>query len=725
MEELSGIVDRVIHRNGNGFIIFSLRSSLGSYPVTGNDADIHEADVVQCQGDWTTYKGEPQFKAKSIIPQIPSSEDAILNYLSSGRIKGISRELASRMVDKFGTKTLEVIEQDPDQLRKVKGFGQARVQAIKDSLQDQVGFRSILVFLHGFGLSKRHITKIYKHYGIKAVEAIKENPYQLCYDVEGVGFVIADRIALRSGIAADDPRRVLAGIIHTLNTGIYASGDTGMTKETLRKESFNLLNRESSVTDDVINEGIAQIAASSFARMVEIDQVPVIFPAFMYQAEVCIANQLQKLIKNFHGMAHHNIDGLITDAEKRLGISLAPQQREAVRTSSASGFSIVTGGPGTGKTTITRTLIDCLRSGFGYCEDDILLCAPTGKAAKRLSQSSGMEAMTMHRALSFNPETGGFAHNRENPFKVKVIVIDEGSMVDTQLMAWFIQAVDVNTQLIVLGDVDQLASVGPGKVLKDMIDSDCVPYTRLTEIYRQSAKSQIILNAHKINKGEMPDFANGTNTDFWFISTDNDDLLAEQVLSLVTRMSNHFGLDPFEDIQILTPMKKGVVGQVALNNRLQAMLNGKAGQGIKLRQEDTDVEFRVADKVMHIQNNRDLQVFNGDTGRVASVNLKDRSLKVNYEGRLVEYSFADLEQLRLSYAMTIHKSQGSEYPCVIIVASNSHYTMLTRNLYYTGVTRGKKYCTMVGDKRAVRTAVGRVSSEKRLTGLMHHIIERV
>jgi len=530
VEELSGIVDRVIHRNGNGFIIFSLRTAGGSFPVTGTDADIHEADVVQCQGDWTTYKGDPQFKAKSIIPQIPTSEDAILSYLSSGRIKGISFELASRMVAKFGTKTLEIIEQDPDQLSKVKGFGQARVQAIKDSLQDQVGFRSILVFLHGFGLSKRHITKIYKHYGIKAVEAIKENPYQLCYDVEGVGFAIADRIALRSGIAVDDPHRILAGIVHTLNTSVYTTGDTGMTKDTLRKDAFNLLNREGPVDEKVISEGIEQIAQSSYARMVEIDQVPVIFPAFLYQAEVCIANQLQKLVKNFHGMAHRNIDGLIQDADKRLGITLASQQREAVKTSSSSGVSIVTGGPGTGKTTIIRTLIDCLRSGFGYDEDDILLCAPTGKAAKRLSQSSGMEAMTMHRALSFNPETGGFVHHRENPFTVKVIVIDEGSMVDTQLMAWFIQAVDVNTQLIVLGDVDQLASVGPGKVLKDMIDSGCVPYTRLTEIYRQSAQSQIILNAHKINNGQMPDFVNGSNTDFWFISTENDDLLAEQVL---------------------------------------------------------------------------------------------------------------------------------------------------------------------------------------------------
>jgi exodeoxyribonuclease V alpha subunit len=725
VHELSGIVDRVIHRNGNGFIIFSLRSSLGSFPVTGTDSDIHEADVVQCQGDWTTYKGEPQFKAKSIIPQIPSTEIAILDYLSSGRIKGISRELASRMVQKFGTKTLEVIEQDPDRLRQVKGFGQARVQAIKDSLQDQVGYRSILVFLHGFGLSKRHITKIYKHYGIKAVEAIKENPYQLCYDVEGVGFTIADRIALRSGFAMDDPRRVMAGIVHTLNTSIYASGDTGMTKDALRKEAFNLLNREGMVDEEIIEEGIGQIAESSLARRIEIDGIPVIFPVSMYQAEVTVANQLQKLVKNFHGMAHRNIDRLINDAEQRLGITLAPQQREAVKTSSSNGFSIVTGGPGTGKTTIIRTLIDCLRSGFGYDEDDILLCAPTGKAAKRLSQSSGMEAMTMHRALSFNPETGGFAHNRENPFKVKVIVIDEGSMVDTQLMGWFIQAVDVNTQLIVLGDVDQLASVGPGKVLKDMIDSECVPYTRLTDIYRQSAESQIILNAHMINQGEMPDFANGGTTDFWFINALDDNVLADQVLSLVARMSTHFGLDPFEDIQILTPMRKGVVGQVALNNRLQAMLNGKAGPGIKLRQDDTEVEFKIGDKVMHIQNNKDLQVFNGDTGRVDTVNLKDRSLKVNFEGRLVEYAFADLEQLRLSYAMTIHKSQGSEYPCVIIVASESHYTMLQRNLYYTGITRGKKYCTMVGSKRAVRIAVSRVSSEKRLTGLMFHIIERV
>ncbi len=725
MEELSGIVDRIIHRNGNGFIIFSLQSPKGSFPVAGEDADIHEADVVKCTGTWTTYKGEAQFKAKSILPEIPATTEAILSYLAAGRIKGVSKELASRLVAKFGTKTLEIIEQDPRQLRKVKGFGEARITAITEGLREQIGFRSILVFLHGFGLSKRHINKIYKHYGLKAVEAIKENPYRLCYDVEGIGFSIADRIALKSGIAADDPNRIMAGIIHALNTGIYTNGDTGMTRESLAKESFNLLSRESAMLSDMISEGIDQVIESTFAKQVEIDGRPIIFPMFMYRAEVTIAKQVQRLLHNFQGVAHRNIEQLINDAESRLGITLAAQQRQAVRTSSSEGISIITGGPGTGKTTIIRTLMDCMMKGFGYTQEDILLCAPTGKAAKRLAQSSGLEAMTMHRALSFSPEKDGFLFDRENPFHAKVVVVDEASMVDTQLLAWFIQAVGPNTQLILLGDVDQLSSVGPGKVLRDLITSGAVPVTRLTDIYRQGADSHIILNAHRINNGEMPEILNGASKDFWFIKTQNDDLLADEVLSLVRRMSSHFNLDPFNDIQILTPMKKGIVGQVQLNNRLQAMLNGQAGPGIKLRQEDFDVEFKTGDKVMHIQNNREMQVFNGDTGRIASVNLKDRTLRVDYEGRLVEYAYADLEQLRLSYAMTIHKSQGSEYPCIIVIASNSHYTMLNRNLFYTGITRGKKYCAVVGEVKAIQTAVKRVSADNRLTGLVHHIQARV
>lgn len=725
MEELSGIVNRIRLRNGSGFIIFDLESPTGSIAVTGDDADIHEADVVKCTGVWASYKGERQFKAKSIIPEIPTTVDAILAYLSAGRIKGISKELASRLVAEFGQKTLEIIENEPQKLKRVKGFGASRIKAITEGIGDQIGFRSILLFLHGFGLSKRHIQKIYKHYGVKAVEVIKQNPYTLCYDVEGIGFSIADRIALRSGMEPDNPNRIIAGVIHSLNNGIYVNGDTGLTRQALQKEAFNLLGREGAVLGDVIDEAIGQVIESTFARELDIDGVSVIFPKFMYQAEQNIAKQVQRLLTQFQGVAHRNIDKLINDAEKRLEITLAPQQRQAVKTSSSEGMSIITGGPGTGKTTIIRALLDCMMKGFGYTADDILLCAPTGKASKRLSQASGMEAMTMHRALSYSPEKDGFLHDRENPLHAKLIVVDEASMIDTQLMAWFIMAVAMGTQLILLGDVDQLPSVGPGKVLSDLIASGKVPVTRLTDIYRQGKESQIIVNAHLINKGQMPNITNGSDTDFWFIRTQNDDLLAEQILSLVHRVARHFELDPFNDIQILTPMRKGAVGQITLNNRLQALLNGQAGPGIKIRQDDTDVEFKEGDKVMHIKNNQDMQVFNGDTGRVASVNLKDRTLRVNYEGRLVEYAYADLEQLRLSYAMTIHKSQGSEYPCILIPCTLSHYTMLNRNLFYTGITRCKSRCVIAGDEKAMKIAVERVSSDKRITGLIHHLNERI
>lgn len=721
MEKIEGIVRHVIHRNGSGFIIFAMIMGHAEVSVTGNDCDIHEADVVECIGEWTTYNGQPQFKAKSIIPQIPSSASAILSYLAAGRIKGISQELAGRLVDKFGIKTLEVIEKNPRLLSQVKGFGAKRIKAITDGVRDQIGFRSIYIFLHGFGLGKRHINKIYEQYGLTAVEVIKENPYQLCVDIDGIGFPIADRIALKSGIAKDDPKRVIAGIAYALNAAIHLNGDTGVTKPILERESIKLLGREGQVSSSVIIDGIEQVISSSLAQEVVIDGSPIIFPISMYNCEKSIARSVAKVLHNFKPMTTEGIDVLIDASQKRLGVTFDSIQRDAVKKSISSGISVVTGGPGTGKTTITRALIDCLVNGFGYCENEILLCAPTGKAAKRIAQTSGLEAMTMHRALNYSFEEDEFGFDEVNPLKARVIVIDESSMADTILFSLFIRAVANGAQVILLGDVDQLPSVGPGRVLRDMIDSGCIPVTRLVKIYRQDPDSHITQNAHLVNSGKMPEIENKKSKDFWFVRTQSDEALAQEVVSLVKRMSSHFKLDMFEDIQVLTPMRRGVVGRIELNNRLQAALNANAAPGIKLKQDDVDVEFKIGDKVMHIKNNRTLQVFNGDTGRVKMVNVKERTLSVDYEGVLVEYAFLDLEQLRLSYTMTIHKSQGSEYPCIIMVASNSHYTMLGRKLFYTGMTRAKKYCTIVGETRALQVAVSREMSDSRMTGLIHHL----
>lgn len=693
--------------------------------MTGEDADIHEGDVVNCEGTWVTYKGAPQFKSKTVIPQIPATTAAIVEYLANGRVKGISRELTLRLVAEFGEKTLEVIENEPEKLRKVKGFGKARVTALKDGLRDQVGFRSILLFLHRFGLSKRHIKRIYDAYGVRAVELIKNNPYQLCNEIDGIGFSIADRIALMAGKAPDSPERIMAGISHVLDSFMYVTGDTGITAENLINLSFSLLNKEGAVDADLIAEAVNQVASSTLAKKIEIDGQEVIFPVQMYTAELTVAKQIARLTTQQQLNPDRNVRQLIDDAEKRLNIKLGDQQREAVQMCMASPIAIVTGGPGTGKTTIVRTMLDCLMNGFGYSKNDIMLCAPTGKAGKRLSESTGMDAMTVHRALSFNPEAGGFEYNSENPMPYKVVVVDEFSMADTLLSYWLLQAIQPGTQLIILGDVDQLPSVGPGKVLGDMICSDAIPYIRLTEIYRQGPNSHIIVNAHRVNRGEMPEINNASSGDFWFIKALKDEQAVDQILSLVGRMADKFNLDPFEDIQILTPMRRGATGQVNLNNLLQKTLNAQAAPGLKVKQDGFEVEFKVGDKVMHIKNNRSLNVFNGETGRVDFVDIKARTVKVNFEGRHVLYALADLEELRLSYAMTIHKSQGSEYPCVIVVTSMSHYMMLNRNLFYTGITRGKRYCAMVGDPKAMQVAVSRISSNSRLTGLVHHLKARV
>lgn len=724
MEELSGIVDRVRFRNSSGFIILEVRTPNGLHTVSGSDCDIHEADVVKCTGAWSTYNGESQFKASNIIPEIPSTEEAIFDYLSAGRIKGVSNVLAARLVAEFGSKTLEIIENHPEKLRKVKGFGLAKTKALTEGIRDQIGYRSILVFLHGFGLSKRHISRIYKHYGVKAVEAIKANPYELCIEVEGIGFTIADRIGLRSGVAHDSEHRVFSGVVHAMHEAISRTGDTGLPRAELEKESFNLLNREGPVDRKIIVDALEKLVSSNHACVLEIDGVELVFPKYLYEAEKAIGNAVLRLNNQYAGVASKDMRSLIAEAEGQLGITLAPEQKQAVMTSSNAGISVITGGPGTGKTTIIRTMLRCLMRGFGYTEDDILLCAPTGKAAKRIEETTGMSSMTMHRALSFCPEKGGFLHDEYLPLEAKIIVVDEASMVDTWLMASFMKAVGKGSQLIILGDVDQLRSVGPGKVLHDMIESGTIAVTRLVDIYRQGNQSDIIINAHKVNRGEVPVVVNGKDTDFWFIRTGSDEELADKLVGLVARVSRYFNIDAFNDVQILTPQHRGLVGQALLNKQLQASLNPTAGEGIKVRQGDVDVEFKVGDKVMHTKNNKDMDVYNGDTGRVASVDLKQRTLVVLYDEKPVEYSYIDLEHLRLSYAMTIHKSQGSEYPCVIIVCSSSHYAMLNRSLFYTAITRGKGMCVMVGEPRALKTAVERTSSDTRNTGLVYHLQAR-
>lgn len=726
MKEISGIVISVpIRKPEMEFIVFMVRMGNKVIRVSGSDCGIYESDIVTCQGEWSEYKGEPQFKAKVIVPEIPTDEEAIIAYLP--RIPGIGAKWATKLVKKFGKGLISIAENTPEKLRELKGFGPQKVKCLTEGLRDQIGYRSILVFLHNFGIGKRYVNKIYQQYGLSAVEKIKANPYALCYELEGIGFAIADQIARKVGLKDDDPNRVMAGINYGLNQLVHRTGNTGVSRAALSQMAFNLFQQSGGmVGSDTIDDGISVLIGSPFAIAKDIDGQEFIFPASLYEAEEGIADHLHRIISSFRPKKDRDYDNWIAKAQVNLGIELADAQVSAVKMALKHSVSVITGGPGTGKTTIIRVFLEVCKTYLGFKTDDILLCAPTGKAAKRLSESSGMDAMTLHRALSFSPESGGFMFDEENPLTAKIIVTDEASMQDTQLTHSFVQAIVNGAQLVIVGDVDQLASVGPGKVLKDIIDSGVIPVTRLKEIYRQAKTSQIIVNAHRINNGEIPVVDNKLpGNDFWFVHSPTASDIADQVLGLIQRMAKHYNYDPIEDIQVLTPQRKGPVGQYELNRRIQKLLNKNLGTGIKVKQDQIDVEFCVGDKVIHIKNNYDLGVFNGEVGRVRSADPKAKKLVAQYDNRLVEYAFADLEQLRLAYAMTIHKSQGSEYPCVIIPTSTTHFNMLNRNLFYTGITRAKKVLTMVGEMRALHIAVEHVSSESRTTGLKQHLQEKM
>lgn len=738
METLSGVISHVIYNKGDGFIIFRLENSTGGGIVLGDDVGLYEGDLVNCEGRWEDRKPNPnanrfdpnvdkrQFRAKSIVPDIPTTVEAILAYIAAGRVKGVSIKLATRLVNTFGLDTLNIIENHPDRLKKVPGFGPAKIEALVEGLKNDLGMRAVHLFLHNFGLGRRHIKLIVDALGISAVEQIKANPYQLYFLVKGVGFKMVDHIAEQVGVAEDDPYRVMIALLTGMDQGVNGSGDTCFTEQELCLQTWKILSKTSRpLGEEAIRPAVELLKDSNLVKTDMIDGQLYIFPKEMYFAEKQIVKDLYRLHTGIgHFLDEASVIQGIEYAEKNLAITLSTMQREAVTTSLSNPLSIITGGPGTGKTTIMKVLLLASEVLFRQKADATLLCAPTGKASKRLSQSSQMPAMTLHKALAFSPEDGEFHYNEENQFPQSLVIIDEASMVDTSLAAAFFQAVRTGARVVIVGDYDQIPSVGPGKVLRDLIESEQIPTTRLDKIFRQAEKSLIKSNAHMIRTGQMikkPE--KGEESDFWFIPSPTSDDIAAKVEGLMARLSKHYGYDPFEDIQVLTPMRKGSAGVYALNRRLQKLLNPNMGTGLRCHQDGEEIEYCLADKVMHIKNNNQLGVMNGETGRVVLVDTKDRKVTVEYEGRRIVYEFLMLEELRLAYAYTIHKSQGSEYPCIIMVVSTDHRHMLNRNLYYTGLTRGKATALMVGQIRAIEIALTREATESRRTALNHYLRE--
>ncbi|PYR51869.1 MAG: ATP-dependent RecD-like DNA helicase [Acidobacteria bacterium] len=710
-EVLAGLVERVtFHNSENGFCVLraKARGHRDLVTVIGHAAVIAAGEWITASGEWVNDPTHgQQFKARFLRTSAPTSIDGIEKYLGSGMIRGIGPVYAKKLVDAFGEQVFDVIEAEPRRLREVMGIGPVRATRITDAWADQKIIREIMVFLHSHGVGTARAVRIYKTYGADSVQIMTENPYRLARDIRGIGFKTADAIAMRLGVEKTALIRVRAGISYAL-TEAMDDGHCGLPTADLVPLAEALLE----VGADHIRTALDLELAEGTVIADSLGDTACVFLASLYRAEQAIAERLLALSRA--PLPWHSIDAdkALPWIEQRIGLELAPSQKAAVRLALASKVLVITGGPGVGKTTIVNAILRILAA-KGV---KLLLCAPTGRSAKRLSETTGREAKTIHRLLEVDPKAGGFKRNVEHPLDGDLLVVDETSMVDVLLMHALLKAVPRSAALLVVGDVDQLPSVGPGQILADVITSGTVPVVRLTEVFRQAAQSRIITSAHRINHGTMPDLGKPEgNSDFYFVPADDPDTAVPRIIDLVkTRIPQRFGLDPIRDVQVLCPMNRGGVGARSLNIALQQALNPAGERTV----ERFGWTFAPGDKVMQIENDYDKDVYNGDIGYIDDVDPEAAELTASFDGRTVTYGFGELDTLVPAYAATIHKSQGSEYPAVVIPVMTQHYTMLQRNLLYTGVTRGKKLVVLVGQKKAIAIAVRSISGRRRWSKLM-------
>ncbi len=716
---LSGTVERVtFHNEENGFAILKVSVSGRAEPVTvkGAVATVQPGERVEAAGAWVndpTYGR--QFAAESLKVTEPTSREGLRRYLGSGLIEGIGPVYAERLVEAFGEKVFDIIEHQSAKLQEVEGIGVKRRQEIKASWEKQKAVREIMVFLHAQGVNTARAVRIYKTYGDQAIARIKANPYRLAEDVWGIGFKTADAIAKKMGLAPDAPARLAAGLQHTLHKATD-DGHCALPVETLLAEAGALLAGDGPpIPPDQLIPPLENLLAHAELLEDRIDDTRLIFLPHLLTAERSAAERLLAL--NARPPAYPPIDAerALAWVEQRTGKSLAEGQKAAVRQALCHRLLVITGGPGVGKTTLLNSLLLILEA-KGL---EITLAAPTGRAAKRLSESTGHEASTLHRLLEYQPAKG-WGRNEERPLPGTLFVLDEASMVDVPLLWHWLKALPPDAHLVLVGDVDQLPSVGPGRVLADIIDSGAAPVARLTEIFRQAKTSRIITAAHAVNAGQAPDLeppAEGPLGDFFFIERDTPEAIAAALVQVIKeRIPQRFGLDPKRDVQVLSPMNRGLLGTAALNARLQEALN--APGEFTLEAESFGTLYRVGDKVIQTRNNYDKDVFNGDIGRLTAIETEPLRLDVRFEdGREARYEAGELDELRLAYAITIHKSQGSEFPAIVLPLSTQHYVMLQRNLLYTALTRGKQLVVLVGTREALDLAVRRADSRKRWTTL--------
>jgi exodeoxyribonuclease V alpha subunit len=703
-EPISGVVERVtFHNLDNGYVVLKVRAAKHRDLVTvvGNLSSVVAGEYIEAHGRWENDKTHgPQFKADELKTTPPHTAAGIAKYLGSGLIKGIGPTYAKRIVEVFGDRTLDVIDQSPTFLSEVKGIGPQRLERIRQSWQEQKGVRSVMVFLQSYGIGTARAVRIYKQYGDNAIDLVKSNPYRLTTDIWGVGFKTADELATRLGLPKDSPLRARAAVRYVLQD-LSSKGHVGYPEHGVTDETIRLTNIPPDVVREAIEAGRQEdelVRDTGPSATGGTEDWLYLKPLFL--AEIGVARAIRALAQGDHPLPQIDVEAALGWVQSKMGLELAPTQREAIAAATKDKVLVITGGPGVGKTTIVRGLIEV----FAAKRLRIALAAPTGRAAKRLAESTGREARTIHRLLEFDPGIGRFKRDRDNPLEADLLVVDEASMVDVVLMNQLLRAVPAWCCLVFVGDVDQLPSVGPGTVLRDLIDSKTVRVVRLTHIFRQAGASYIVRAAHAINSGHEPESAPNATGDFFFVEADTPEAITERVVAMVRdRIPARFGLDPFRDVQILSPMNKLELGVNALNQRLQEVLN-PAPPGAR-QVERFGRTFRVGDKVIQVQNDYQKDVFNGDIGRIGGIDPVDQELTVDYDGRVVAYDFNELDELAHAFACSIHKAQGSEYPAVVIPLHTQHYVMLQRNLLYTGVTRGKKLVALVGSRKALGIAV--------------------
>lgn len=714
MENLRCVVERITYQNEqNGYSVIKCKAKGYNDIITvvGAMPEVHVGAVLTMTGEWKMdAKFGRQFSMISFEETLPATVYGIEKYLGSGLVKGIGPKFASRIVKEFGAETLNVIEERPDDLIRVAGIGKVRVERIKKSWTEQKEIKIIMLFLQSHNVSTAHATKIWKTYGDESLKVVRENLYRLADDIWGIGFKTADTIAEKLGFEREKHVRLRSGLLYTLNK-LSEDGHCYALREQLLKTGAELLMVEESLLSTTLDEMVrtddVKVEPTEPSEGNGTDAVAIYLPPFYY-SEIGAARRLKEI-----NTAPRNVSVNPNGLEERIrnitGMTYDPIQMDAIKMAAQSKILVLMGGPGTGKTTTTLGII----TAFQAAGASILLAAPTGRAAKRLSETTGMEAKTIHRLLEFKPPEG-YQRNEENLLEGDVLIVDECSMIDIMLMYALLRAIPDTMTLILVGDVDQLPSVGAGNVLRDIIESAAFPVIRLNKIFRQAASSRIITNAHRINRGQMPDLSNGKESDFFFIEVEDPELATQEIVKLVKeRLPRAYKT---RDIQLLTPMQRGAVGAANLNQLLQEAVNGGS---VGLRRGG--MEYRPHDKVMQIRNNYDKEVFNGDIGVIESVNLEDRELLVRFDDREIVYDATDLDELVLSYATTIHKSQGSEYPIVVMPILMTHYVMLQRNLVYTGVTRAKKVLVIVGTKKALAMAVRNVTVSKRNTMLAERL----